>query len=170
MKQIAQRFSAGSSTDLSKELALALDSCRRAQPVLSAQIEHLMTRRMNEDARAFGISVSLAIWNAFHTLAPTRMDELTAEQWQTSEQLFYADLDMRRDDPDMLTDSDEVLAALQPAVLSYVRKVLQQTVEQAPDTIDLDDLDFAYRFVLIETISLSQAIRPKQTTGGTKPS
>ena len=170
MNRVARRFSPDDANTLSEELTAALDSCRRHQPELARHLERLMTRAMNEDARAFGVSAALTVWTAFHDFAIDRMSVVGPDDWQASEALFEADRDMRKSDPDMLSDSDEVLSALQPALLAYLRKNLESTIEEAAASIDLEDLERAYHFVLVEILALSRAIGPGRGSSPFLPS
>jgi hypothetical protein len=57
-----------------------------------------------------------------------------------------------------MMDSDDIIAVEQPALLSFVNRHLEATLQAHADSIDVDDVAQIYRAVLIEVLALSYAV------------
>jgi len=147
-------------------LARALERCQREQPDLAAWLENHLAKRMDDAARGLGASMALTVWMAFSSFAGSRLRRVQEGDIRNVEGLLHADEEIRRDDPRALVESDDVIAAQQPAVASMLRARLDETLARYARNIDVDDVDRMYEMVLAEVLVLSYAVEAWQPGSG----
>jgi ketosteroid isomerase-like protein len=75
---------------------------------------------------------------------------------------FDADEALRREDPSEVMETDDVVAMTQPALVHFVQHHLEEAIEQAGESPDLEAFDHVYRTVLVEVVALSHAVVPPE--------
>jgi len=147
--------------DARAQLDLAFEQFERGQPALAAYIGEALSDPLDDTALALGYFLALAIWMAFEKAQAEQLREVTEEDLLTTRELLDLDENLRRSDPSEMLDSDDIIAVEQPALLAFVNRHLDATLQAHADSIDVDDVAQIHHAVLIEILALSYAvIRP----------
>jgi hypothetical protein len=130
----------------------------RRQPALGAWLSEEVGACADEVAQSLGYFLVVTVYLAFEEAFPTRLEAISTEALQAALDTLEADEELRANDPSEVLDSDDVLAMGQPAVLEFIQHHLKESIQQAEEEVDLDDLDRIYRAVLVEVIALSHSV------------
>ena len=133
------------------------------QPFLEQRITQRLAAPLDDLARGFGAELALITFLAFEHAFGDRLRTVSQQDWDRAEQLWNADELLRKNDPSACFESDDVVAMHQPELTSFARSVLDETIAENGEALDLDDMDTAYRLVLIEVLALSYAVEPPRT-------
>ena len=144
-------------------LQVALDETYREmdrkQPALSRYLADQVSGRDDDLAQSLGYFLVVTVYMAFREAFPTRLSEVDETQLAFAVDTLAADEELRANDPAETMESDDVVAMGQPAVLNFVQHHLDEALEQAEGTPDLEAFDHVYRAVLVEVIAFSHAVR-----------
>ena len=160
------RLSGADGTFSPHGLADAHARMRSEQPELAAWLSSLLTRRIDDAARAFGASLAMTIWLAFTLHFGTRLGAVTHDACDDVDNVLRTDEELRRDDPRVVIESDDIIAAHQPDIARLVRSHMEETMASFADDIDVDDVDRVYRMILVEVLALSYAVTPPAHEAG----
>lgn len=149
----------------------AFDRFENTQPELSARIQEVLDRPLDETALALGYFLSIAVWLAFERAFGARLNAVSHDAWQATVDALALEEDLRRKNADEPLDLDDVLALEQPEVVAFVHDHIDAALDgehsfvdsDDPDRVrdvDVDDVHLVYRTILLETLALSHAVAP----------
>ncbi len=149
----------------------AFDRFEETQPELSARIQEVLDRPLDETALALGYFLSVAVWLAFERAFGARLREVTRDAWGATVDALALEEDLRRVSADEPLDLDDVLALEQPEVVSFLHDHIEAALDtegafdddaddptKAGKDVDVDDVHTVYRTILLETLALSHAV------------
>jgi hypothetical protein len=154
------RLSEADGTFSSHNLSEAHARMQREQPNLAAWLSSLLTRRIDDAARAFGASLATTIWLSFTLHFGSRLGRVGHDACDEVDTLLRTDEELRKDDLHEVIESDDIIAAHQPDIARVVRSHMDETMASFADDIDVDDVDRVYRMILVEVLALSYAVTP----------
>lgn len=128
------------------------------QPGLARWVVSKLAGRIDDAARGLGASLMLAVWLAFDRHAGARLRVLTESELERAENLLAADEELRRNDPSVVPESDDIVAVQQPDAAAFVRAKVDETLREYAAVVDVDDVDAVYRMILAELLALSYAV------------
>jgi hypothetical protein len=143
------------------------------QPELSARVQEVLSRPLDETALALGYFLAIAVWMAFDHAFGSRLGEVTRDAWRATADALALEEDLRKKNAAEPLDLDDVLALEQPDVIAFVHEqvdvaldVGRPCADDADDPgktardVDVDDVHLVYRTILLETLALSHAVAP----------
>ena len=130
----------------------------RLQPTIALWMADELSRMRDELVQSVGYFLSVTVYLAFREAFPTRLREVDEGMLQIAEATLTADEELRAEDPMEILDSDDVLAISQPSLVAYVQHHVGEALDQGEGEVDLDELDRAYRALLVQVIALSHAV------------
>jgi hypothetical protein len=134
----------------------------RKQAALAAYLAEQVSGRADDLAQSLGYFLVVTVYMAFREAFPTRLGEVDETSLKLAIDTLAADEELRANDPAEMMESDDVVAMGQPALLHFVQHHLDQALSQAGEEPDLEAFDHIYRAILVEVISLSQAVQPPE--------
>jgi len=165
--QFARRKVAAESRSLANTAEFA--RFHALQPFLEQRISQRLAAPLDDLARGFGAELALITFLAFEHAFGDRLRTVSEQDWDRAETLWNADELLRKNDASACLESEDVVAMHQPELTAFARSVLDETIAGAGEALDLDDIDAAYRLVLIEVLALSYAVEPLGTPSGEGP-
>jgi hypothetical protein len=130
----------------------------RKQPALALFLSEELASLSDELVQALGYFLSVTVHMAFREAFPTRLHAVDDGSLRMALETLAADEELRANDPLETLESDDVVAMGQPAVLAFVQHHVEEALEQASDDVNADDVERAYRAILVEVIALSHAV------------
>jgi hypothetical protein len=134
----------------------------RKQAALAAYLAEQVSGRADDLAQSLGYFLVVTVYMAFREAFPPRLGEVDETSLKLAIDTLAADEELRANDPAEMMESDDVVAMGQPALLHFVQHHLDQALSQAGEEPDLEAFDHIYRAILVEVISLSQAVQPPE--------
>ncbi len=147
------------------------------QPQLSAGVQRVLDRPLDDMASALGHFLAVAVWLAFDREFGARLLEVTLDGWRATEDALALEEELRSGGGARDVDLDDVLAMAQPQVSSFIHDHLEAALgiavipdddacgpcEPPSETAhrDVGDLRLVLRTILLETLALSHAVRPR---------
>lgn len=132
----------------------------RTQPELATFLSEEIAARTDEVAQSLGYFLIVAVYLLFREAFPTRLTQIDHAALGAALDSLETDESLRGDSSDEVLESDDVIAMGQPAVLDFVQQHIQEALEVAGESANLEQLDDVYRAVLVEVIALSQCVEP----------
>lgn len=145
-------------TNLQESLDRGYSELDRLQPTIALWMADELSRMHDELVQSVGYFLSVTVYLAFREAFPTRLREVDEGMLQIAEATLTADEELRAEDPMEILDSDDVLAISQPSLVAYVQHHVGEALDQGEGEVDLDELDRAYRALLVQVIALSHAV------------
>lgn len=145
-------------TNLQESLDRGYSELDRLQPTIALWMADELSRMRDELVQSVGYFLSVTVYLAFREAFPTRLREVDEGMLQIAEATLTADEELRAEDPMEILDSDDVLAISQPSLVAYVQHHVGEALDQGEGEVDLDELDRAYRALLVQVIALSHAV------------
>jgi hypothetical protein len=145
-------------TNLQESLDRGYSELDRLQPTIALWMADELSRMHDELVQSVGYFLSVTVYLAFREAFPTRLREVDEGMLQIAEATLTADEELRAEDPLEILDSDDVLAISQPSLVAYVQHHVGEALDQGEGEVDLDELDRAYRALLVQVIALSHAV------------
>ena len=145
---------------LQKRLDGAYRDMDRRQPVLAEWLAEQVASRSDDLSQSLGYFLIVTVYLAFREAFPSRLSPIDATHLSLARETFDADAALRRDDPTEVVETDDVVAMTQPSLVQFIQHHLDEAIEQAGESPDLDSFDHVYRSVLVEVIALSHAVLP----------
>jgi len=145
-------------TNLQESLDRGYSELDRLQPTIALWMADELSRMSDELVQSVGYFLSVTVYLAFREAFPTRLREVDQGMLQIAEATLTADEELRAEDPMEILDSDDVLAISQPSLVAYVQHHVGEALDQGEGEVDLDELDRAYRALLVQVIALSHAV------------
>jgi hypothetical protein len=152
----------GDGDALQKRLDGAYRDMDRRQPHLAEWLAEQVAGRSDDLAQSLGYFLIVTVYLAFREAFPSRLSPIDPSHLALARETFDADAALRRDDPSEVVETDDVVAMTQPSVVEFVQHHLDEAIEQAGESPDLDSFDHVYRTVLVEVIALSHAVLPPE--------
>ena len=145
-------------------LDAAFERFDETQPALSAYVEELLEKPLDETALALGHFLVIAVWMAFDRSFGQRLGPVTADGLAATIAAVKLEEELRAEHAEEPLDLDDVIAIEQPRVLSFVNEHIDAALEvtdgDAGADTDVDDVHAVYRSVVILTLALSHAVAP----------
>lgn len=160
LESAARKLASAEGTISPQRLSHEFSLCERDQPALARWMAKAIAAPADDAARGLGASLAITLWNAFRLTAGDRLRKLTNEDCEAAEALLQTDEELRRADPRVVLESDDVIAMHQPEIAKFIRARLEDTMASFADEIDVDDVDAMYRMLLVEVLALSYAVQP----------
>lgn len=153
---------------LQKTLDTAYREMDRKQPTLASWLAERVSGRADDLAQSLGYFLVVTVYLVFREAFPTRLGDVDETQLALALATFDADEALRRDDPAEVMETDDVVAMSQPALVHFIQHHLEEAIEQAGESPDLEAFDHVYRTVLVEVVAFSHAVLPPVgvTSGG----
>lgn len=149
--------------DAQRALDDAFSRFEATQPALSARLEDVLERRgLDEIARTLGYFLGVCVWLAFDRQFESRVGRVD----ETAARAALSALDLEselRGAADAL-DAEDVISREQPALMAFVQEHVDVALDGGSGSArntDVDDVYSIYRHVLVEILSLSQAVSPQ---------
>ena len=145
------------------ELDDAFERFERTQPALAQHAADILARPLDETALALGYFLTIAVWLAFERAFGDRLSAVTEEERAAADTALELEEQLRATNTEEPLDLEDVMAIEQPGVLAFVNEHVEAALEPQEDVgpeVDVDDVHVVYRSVLVETLSLSHAVRP----------
>jgi hypothetical protein len=153
---------------LQRTLDAAYREMDRKQPALAQWVAEQVSSRNDDLAQSLGYFLVVTVYMAFREAFPTRLGQVDETQLRLAIDMLAVDEELRRNDPNELIESDDVVAMGQPALLQFVQHHFDQALSQAGESPDLEAFDHIYRAVLVEVIALTHAVRSPDGTRATE--
>lgn len=147
---------------LQRTLDSAYREMDRKQPDLAQWLAQQVSDRNDDLAQSLGYFLVVTVYLAFREAFPTRLGAIDETQLTLAIETFDADEALRREDPSEVMETDDVVAMTQPALVHFVQHHLEEAIEQAGESPDLEAFDHVYRTVLVEVVALSHAVAPPE--------
>jgi hypothetical protein len=147
---------------LQRTLDSAYREMDRKQPDLAQWLAQQVSDRNDDLAQSLGYFLVVTVYLAFREAFPTRLGAIDETQLTLAIETFDADEALRREDPSEVMETDDVVAMTQPALVHFVQHHLEEAIEQAGESPDLEAFDHVYRTVLVEVVALSHAVVPPE--------
>ena len=147
-------------TYIPEVLFRAFQQCRKEQPGLSRWLEDRLVRLADDAACGLGLTLAMPIWVSFSQFTRQRLRIITAEDCIAVQNHLLADEELRRNDPKLIVETDEIIAINQPEVARLVRTKTNETLSRYASSVDVDEVDYTYRVLLVEVLVLSYAVPP----------
>jgi hypothetical protein len=138
----------------------AFDRFNTEQRALSRYVLERLQRSLDEAALALGRMLVVAVFLAFESVPGLRLRRSTQDEVSAADAALSADEELRRTDPMDALDSEDIVAIEQPALVAFVNEHIGRTLEKHAGTIDVDHVAAVFRAVLVEILTLSQAVEP----------
>ncbi len=147
---------------LQRTLDNAYREMDRKQPALAQWLAEKVSDRSDDLAQSLGYFLVVTVYLAFKEAFPTRLSTVDETQLSLAIETFDADEELRREDPAEVMETDDVVGMTQPSVVHFVQHHLEEAIEQAGESPDLEAFDHIYRTVLVEVVALSHAVLPPE--------
>lgn len=144
--------------NLQESLDRGYSDLDRLQPTIALWMADELSRMGDELVQSVGYFLSVTVYLSFREAFPTRLREVDEGMLRIAEATLTADEELRAEDPMEILDSDDVLAISQPSLVAYVQHHVGEALDQGEGEVDLDELDRAYRALLVQVIALSHAV------------
>ena len=131
------------------------------QPALAAHVRSLLSRNMDNAARAMGTYLTVCVWCAFHETFGAKLGSVLPEAIQATDEALRVEDELRRSHADEPLDLDDVVLREQPHAVAWLHEQVDAITEVDEDdgrAVDVDDLHFVYRTILALVLSLSYAV------------
>jgi len=158
VRQLSSEGKEATASHLASELA----RFETRQPFVGRTVVERLAVPLDDVARGLGVHLVLTIFLAFEHAFGGRLRVVSEADWERAELLWTTDEGLRKADPTACLESDDVVATFQPELTGYARGLLEDTIAQQDEAVDLDDLDGVYRLALLEVIALSYAVAPPE--------
>lgn len=132
------------------------------QPALAAHVRSLLSRNMDNVARAMGTYLTVCVWSAFRETFGAKLTTVAPDAILATEEALKVEDELRRSHADEPLDLDDVVLREQPDVVGWVHEQVDAITEVDEDdgrAVDVDDLHFVYRTILALVLSLSYAVK-----------
>lgn len=154
---------------LQRTLDAAYREMDRKQPVLAEWLADRVSDRADDMAQSLGYFLVVTVYLAFREAFPTRLGVIDETALRLAIETFDADEELRRDDPSEILETDDVVAMTQPSLVRFVQHHLEEAIQQAGESPDLEAFDHVYRTVLVEVVALSHAVLPPEGSSASGP-
>ena len=129
------------------------------QPHLYADILDRKNARIDDVARSLHHTVTSRLVQIFDKAFPGRMSQVATQDLRAIDESLEVEEEIRAEQPEDLFDLDDVVSREQPAIVAFLRRVLEETLESVSDRdVDLDDIHAVYRTLLVYVLALSHAV------------
>lgn len=137
------------------------------QPALAAYLVAEFERQRDETSQALGYFLSVCIHEAFRRAFGERLESADPSAVELARASLELDETMRKEDSAEPLESDDVVAMLQPHVMSFVREQLDSVLAPDDDAaltdvesdVDVDCVSAVYRALLVAVLALSRMVR-----------
>lgn len=150
--------------DLESRVDRAFVDLDESQPALARYLAREVDQVADETAQALGHFLGVAVHEAFTTAFGSRVRTVDDAGLEVADASFECDEELRRDAPDELLESDDVVAISQPHLMSFVRQQMDAALEADEDgdpaDVDLEAVARIYRAVMVEIMALSSSVAP----------
>jgi hypothetical protein len=165
--EYAQR-SFADAPELDERVDQAFARLDEEQPALAAFLADEFDRQRDETAQALGYFLSVCVHEAFRRAFGARLESVDESAVEVARASLELDETMRREDSAEPLESDDVVAMLQPHVMTLVREQLDSVLAPDDDAmltdvetdIDVDCVSAVYRALLVAILALSRGVRP----------
>ncbi|MFN9809189.1 MAG: hypothetical protein ACK6CU_06110 [Deltaproteobacteria bacterium] len=147
---------------LQRTLDSAYREMDRKQPDLAQWLAQQVSDRNDDLAQSLGYFLVVTVYLAFREAFPTRLGAIDETQLTLAIETFDADEALRREDPSEVMETDDVVAMTQHALVHFFKHQIEEAIEQAGESPDLEAFDHVYRTVLVEVVALSHAVVPPE--------
>ncbi|MEO8875852.1 MAG: hypothetical protein ABI461_09715 [Polyangiaceae bacterium] len=129
------------------------------QPVLYEDILDRRNARIDDVAKSFHLTVTSRLVQIFEAAFPGRVSAVATQDLVVIDQSLNIEEELRAAHPEEPFDLDDVVSREQPAIVTFLQRVLEETLESVSDRdVDLDDVHAVYRKILGYVLALSHAV------------
>lgn len=150
----------GNDDDAQKRLDEAFTRFEQTQPELAARLSEVLEERLDETALALGYFLGIAIWLSFEQQFGSRLRRVDATGLRAAQDALDLEAELRADRPGEPLDVEDIIAREQPALMAFINEHVDTALDGADRSIDVDDVYQMYGTMLVELLSLSQAVAP----------
>ncbi|MGH7282588.1 MAG: hypothetical protein ACRELY_13765 [Polyangiaceae bacterium] len=136
-----------------------LTKLRSLQPKLFDDVQARVALRIDDLAKGLIVQMTGILVEVFDAAHPGRMRQIAEEDLRAAEVTMDVEEELRRERPDEPFELDDVVGREQPAIVAFMQRVLEGSLEaQSEHEIDLDDVHASYRKLLGYVLALSYAV------------
>jgi len=129
------------------------------QPHIYDDVVDRKNDRIDDVAKAFHRAVTSRLVQIFEAAFPGRVSPVEAQDLIAIDESLRVEEELRAAHPEEPFDLDDVVSREQPALILFLQRVLEETLESVSDQdVDLDDVHAMYRKILGYVLALSQAV------------
>lgn len=140
-------------------LAERLGRLRTLQPRIFDDVQRRASTRIDDLAKSLLVQMASVLVEVFDAAHPGRMTKVEESDVTATEATLDVEEELRRERPDETFDLEDVVAREQPAVVAFLQRVLEGSLEaSSDDEVDLDDVHAVYRKLLGYVLTLSYAV------------
>ena len=130
------------------------------QPDIYADVIDRKNARIDDIAKSFHHSVTSRLVQIFDAAFPDRVLAVPTQELRVIEESLVIEEELRAEHPEEPFELDDVVSREQPAVVTFLQRVLEETLEEVSDRdVDLDDVHVVYRKILGYVLALSHAVK-----------
>ena len=169
-ESLIERIEERAQHDDESSLSAKIAAMRGEQPHLFDEVQVKTSMRVDDLAKNLLIQMSALLVELFAMAYPKRVATVTADDLRAVEQTLDVEEELRADHPEETFELDDVVGREQPAVVAFLRRVLESSLEDESDRdVDLDDVHAAYRRLLGYLLALSYAVEAPAGTAAPLP-
>jgi hypothetical protein len=149
--------------DAQRKLDEAFARFETTQPALCSRLEDALERRgLDETARTLGYFLGVCVWLAFDRQFGGRLGRVDETAARAAAAALDLESEIRAAHPESALETEDVVASEQPALMDLIHDHMDVALETRGrgGDVDVDDVQAIYRVVLVELLSLSQAVAP----------
>jgi hypothetical protein len=130
------------------------------QPQLFDDVIDRKNARIDDVAKSFHHSVTSRLVQIFDAAFPGRVSPVSSQDLRVIDESLTVEEELRAEHPEEPFEIDDVVSREQPAIVTFLQRVLEETLEEVSDReVDLDDLHAVYRKILGYVLALSHAVQ-----------
>jgi hypothetical protein len=131
------------------------------QPHLFDDVIDRKNARIDDVAKSFHHTVTSRLVQIFEAAFPDRVSQVLTQDLVAIDESLTVEEELRAEHPEEPFELDDVVSREQPAIVAFLQRVLEETLEEVSDReVDLDDVHAVYRKMLGYVLALSHAVLP----------
>lgn len=136
------------------------------QPDIYADVIDRKNARIDDVAKSFHHTVTSRLVQIFDAAFPDRVSPVPARELVVIDESLTVEEELRAAHPEEPFELDDVVLREQPAIVAFLQRVLEETLEEVSDReVDLDDVHAVYRKMLGYVLALSHAVESPDGRG-----
>ena len=142
-------------------LDAAFERFEATQPALCKRLERALERRgLDDTARTLGYFLGVCVWLAFERQFESRLGRVTETAARAAAAALDLESELRAAQAEGALEAEDVVAREQPALMELIHDHVDVAIDHRGAGVDVDDVYAIYRVLLVELLSLSQAVAP----------
>ena len=147
---------------LQQVLDMAYSQLEGEHGALADWLSDTLAEVQSELAQSVGYFLCVAVFMVFREGFPRNLQTVDQTSVELALATLQADEELRQSDPMEVLQSDDLLALGQPVVMDFIQHHVREALEQGGDDPPTEDMEWVYRALLVEVITLSHAVTPPE--------